>query len=51
LWEWFWAYVTFSRGARLITGQSRSVVPAIPGVVHAQDESDAEVEERLRKLE
>jgi NADH dehydrogenase len=28
LWEWFWAYVTFSRGARLITGQSRSIVPA-----------------------
>jgi hypothetical protein len=27
LWEWFWAYITFSRGARLITGQSRSIVP------------------------
>jgi len=31
LWEWFWAYVTFSRGARLITGQSRSIVPAATG--------------------
>jgi len=29
LWEWFWAYVTFSRGARLITGQSRSIVPGV----------------------
>jgi NADH dehydrogenase len=27
VWEWFWAYVTFQRGARLITGQSRSIVP------------------------
>jgi NADH:ubiquinone reductase (H+-translocating) len=27
LWEWFWAYVTFQRGARLITGSSRSIVP------------------------
>lgn len=27
LWEWFWSYVTFQRGARLITGQSRSIVP------------------------
>jgi NADH dehydrogenase len=27
LWEWFWEYVTFQRGARLITGQSRSIVP------------------------
>jgi NADH dehydrogenase len=31
LWEWFWSYVTFSRGARLITGQSRSIVPAATG--------------------
>jgi NADH dehydrogenase len=29
LWEWFWAYITFQRGARLITGQSRSVVPKV----------------------
>lgn len=28
VWEWFWDYVTFQRGARLITGQSRSIVPA-----------------------
>jgi NADH dehydrogenase len=27
LWEWFWAYVTFYRGARLITGSSDSIVP------------------------
>jgi NADH dehydrogenase len=27
VWEWFWAYVTFRRGARLITGSSRSIVP------------------------
>jgi NADH dehydrogenase len=31
LWEWFWAYVTFSRGARLITGQGRSIVPLASG--------------------
>lgn len=29
LWEWFWAYVTFQRGARLITGSSRSIVPGL----------------------
>jgi NADH dehydrogenase len=36
LWEWFWAYVTFSRGARLITGQSRSIVPPVPGATDEQ---------------
>ena len=33
LWEWFWDYVTFQRGARLITGQSRSIVPPAPGAM------------------
>jgi len=27
VWEWFWSYVTFQRGARLITGISRSIIP------------------------
>jgi NADH dehydrogenase len=31
VWEWFWSYVTFQRGARLITGISRTIVPP-PGV-------------------
>jgi len=35
LWEWFWAYVTFQRGARLITGSSESIVP------HASPEEDS----------
>jgi NADH:ubiquinone reductase (H+-translocating) len=48
LWEWFWAYVTFQRGARLITGQSRSVVPLEPGVVHEQGISDADLSADLR---
>jgi NADH dehydrogenase len=41
LWEWFWDYVTFQRGARLITGQSRSIVPVVAGAIHEQCESDA----------
>jgi NADH dehydrogenase len=49
LWEWFWAYVTFSRGARLITGQSRSVVPLARGDVHEQGESAEEVASRQRR--
>jgi NADH:ubiquinone reductase (H+-translocating) len=43
LWEWFWAYVTFQRGARLITGQSRSIVPLAPGAVHEQGPMESEV--------
>ncbi len=27
VWEWFWSYITFQRGARLITGISRSIIP------------------------
>jgi NADH dehydrogenase len=46
VWEWFWSYVTFSRGARLITGQSRSVVPVEPGVVHEHGVSDADIQRR-----
>ena len=30
LMEWAWAYFTFQRGARLITGNSSSIVPAKP---------------------
>jgi NADH dehydrogenase len=29
LWDWFWAYLHFQRGARLITGISRSIVPPV----------------------
>ncbi len=46
LWEWFWDYVTFQRGARLITGQSRSIVPLAPGVIHEQCVTDAEAQSR-----
>jgi NADH dehydrogenase len=46
LWEWFWSYVTFQRGARLITGQSRSIVPLEPGAVHEQGEIEVEVPTR-----
>jgi NADH dehydrogenase len=27
VWDWFWSYITFQRGARLITGISRSIIP------------------------
>jgi len=47
LWEWFWAYVTFSRGARLITGQSQSIVPPGPGVIN--DRSAVETKTQGRK--
>jgi NADH dehydrogenase len=46
LWEWFWAYVSFQRGARLITGQSRSIVPAVPGAIQAPGTGEAEFENR-----
>jgi NADH dehydrogenase len=46
LWEWFWDYVTFQRGARLITGQSRSIVPREPGVIHEQCVTEAEAQRR-----
>ena len=32
VWEWFWSYVTFQRGARLITGISRSIIPPASAV-------------------
>jgi NADH dehydrogenase len=44
IWEWFWAYVTFQRGARLITGQSRSIVPVIPGAIHEQGTTEVDYE-------
>jgi NADH:ubiquinone reductase (H+-translocating) len=43
LWEWFWAYITFQRGARLITGQSRSIVPLVPDAVREQGTMEPEV--------
>lgn len=43
MWEWFWAYVSFQRGARLITGQSRSVMPLGTHLVHEEDEDENEV--------
>jgi NADH dehydrogenase len=46
LWEWFWEYVTFQRGARLITGQSRSIVPESAGGVHEQVEIKADFKGR-----
>lgn len=45
--EWLWAYVSFSRGARLITGQSRSVVPVQEGLDHTTDVSNNEVTEKV----
>ncbi|HEX8924156.1 MAG TPA: NAD(P)/FAD-dependent oxidoreductase [Terriglobales bacterium] len=45
--QWLWAYVSFSRGARLITGQSQSVVPIRAGVVHEADVSNEEVRRKL----
>jgi NADH dehydrogenase len=44
LWEWFWAYVTFQRGARLITGSSSSIVPG-----DAQQLGFEETEARRRR--
>jgi NADH dehydrogenase len=46
LWEWFWAYVSFQRGARLITGQSRSIVPAVPDAIQAPGPGGAEFQNR-----
>lgn len=46
LWEWFWAYITFQRGARLITGQSRSIVPLAPGAVQEQSTMGSETQGR-----
>jgi NADH:ubiquinone reductase (H+-translocating) len=41
MWEWFWSYITFQRGARLITGISRSIVPAAPGATQGEGTGDA----------
>jgi len=30
VWDWFWSYISFQRGARLITGISRSIIPPAP---------------------
>lgn len=46
LWEWFWAYITFSRGARLITGQSRSIVPVESGTADERGSVESEVPRR-----
>jgi NADH dehydrogenase len=46
LWEWFWDYVTFQRGARLITGQSRSIVPAAAGAIDEQSAKEADFPKR-----
>jgi NADH dehydrogenase len=51
LWEWFWAYVTFSRGARLITGQSRSIVPGVEDSPNEQGGKEMETrDDRRRKI-
>ncbi len=44
--EWVWEYVTFQRGARLITGQSRSIVPLAPGAIREQGKSEADFQNR-----
>jgi len=37
IWEWAWSYLTFQRGARLITGQSNWIVPPkAPGSVQRE---------------
>lgn len=46
LWEWFWEYVTFQGGARLITGQSRSIVPPAPGAVQGKGGTEADFQQR-----
>jgi NADH dehydrogenase len=46
LWEWFWEYVSFQQGARLITGQSRSIVPLEPGAIHEQGETGEDFQNR-----
>lgn len=46
LWDWFWEYVTFQRGARLITGQSRSIVPLAPGATGEQGRTEADFQNR-----
>jgi NADH:ubiquinone reductase (H+-translocating) len=35
VWDWFWAYVSFQRGARLITGISRSIIPPTTAVIQS----------------
>jgi len=47
LWEWFWSYVTFQRGARLITGQSNSIVP--PPAIAVPERNPSEVDFQKRK--
>jgi len=46
LWEWFWAYITFQRGARLITGQSRSIVPIDSSAVDERSVAESEAPRR-----
>lgn len=40
LWEWGWEYITFQRGARLITGQSRSIVPIVPAIERPEKKAE-----------
>ncbi len=35
VWDWFWAYISFQRGARLITGISRSIIPPTTAVIQS----------------
>jgi NADH dehydrogenase len=46
LWDWFWEYATFQRGARLITGQSTSIVPTSAGPVQEVETGTAELPKR-----
>ena len=47
LWEWFWEYVTFQGGARLITGQSRSIVP--PASIKSPEQGGIQADFQKRK--
>ena len=55
VWEWFWSYVTFQRGARLITGISRSIIPPATAVppdtsMASAEASGTPAEERVHKV-
>ena len=43
MFEWAWAYVTYQRGARLITGNTEEPVPA-PGKMDAKPRSQIQTE-------
>jgi NADH dehydrogenase len=46
VWDWFWAYISFQRGARLITGVSRSIIPPAAAMPQAHATQEAEPSHR-----